>query len=138
MRRLGLSATGVNTIRRAHAVLPVGDLHIACSLISRGIEDSIVSACREPGIGTTAYGVLARGLISGHWSKERSAAGHNFRTHSPRFQGANLEQTPALVELLRELAETRAVSAAQLAIAWVLARREDSLPLLGARTPVRD
>ena len=137
VRRLGLSEMGVDTIRRAHAVLPVGDLQIEYSLISRGIEDSILPACRELGIGITAYGVLARGLISGHWSKQRSAGGSDFRSHSPRFQGANLEQNLALVELLRELAETRGVSVAQLAIAWVLARGDDVLPLVGARTRPR-
>ncbi len=137
VRRLGLSEMGADTIRRAHAVLPVGDLQIEYSLISRGIEDSILPACRQLGIGITAYGVLARGLISGHWSKQRSAGGHDFRAHSPRFQGSNLEQNLALVERLRELAETRGVNVAQLAIAWVLARGDDVLPLVGARTRPR-
>jgi len=134
VRQLGLSEVGAATIRRAHAVMPVADLQIEYSLISRGIEDTILPACRELGIGVTAYGVLSRGLISGHWSKERSTHAGDFRTHSPRFQGENLEHNLQLVDVLRGLAEARGVSVAQLAIAWVLARGEDIVPLVGARS----
>ena len=137
VRRLGLSEVGPDTIRRAHAVLPVADLQIEYSLISRAIEDTILPACRERGIGITAYGVLSRGLISGHWTKNRAPASRDFRQHSPRFQGANLEHNLALVDVLRELADERGVSVAQLAIAWVLARGEDIVPLVGARTRER-
>jgi len=137
VRRLGLSEVGPDTIRRAHAVLPVADLQIEYSLISRAIEDAILPTCRERGIGITAYGVLSRGLISGHWTKDRAPASRDFRQHSPRFQGANLEHNLALVDVLRELAGERGVSVAQLAIAWVLARGEDIVPLVGARTRER-
>ncbi|HEV2681907.1 MAG TPA: aldo/keto reductase [Rhodanobacter sp.] len=137
VRRLGLSEVSASTIRRAQAVVPVADLQIEYSLISRGIEQAILPACRELGIGITAYGVLARGLISGHWTKDRSSSGHDFRTHSPRFQGENLDHNLALVELLRGLAEAHGVSVAQLAIAWALARGEDVVPLVGARTRPR-
>jgi aryl-alcohol dehydrogenase-like predicted oxidoreductase len=137
VRQLGLSEVGVETIRRAHSVLPVADLQIEYSLISRGIEDAILPACRELGIAITAYGVLSRGLISGHWAKDRGGDARDFRQHSPRFQGDNLERNLALVELLRQLAEARGVSVAQLAIAWVLARGDDIVPLVGARTPER-
>jgi len=137
VRHLGLSEVGAEALRRAHAVVPVADLQIEYSLISRGIEASILPACRELGIGITAYGVLSRGLISGHWSKDRPTAARDFRQHSPRFQGDNLEHNLALVERLRELAQARNVSVAQLAIAWVLARGEDIVPLVGARTRPR-
>jgi len=137
VRQLGLSEVGAATIRRAHAVMPVADLQIEYSLISRGIEHTILPACRELGIGVTAYGVLSRGLISGHWSKERSTHAGDFRTHSPRFQGENLEHNLQLVDVLRGLAEARGVSVAQLAIAWVLARGEDIVPLVGARSRER-
>ncbi|WP_266170042.1 aldo/keto reductase [Dyella subtropica] len=137
VRHLGLSEMGVDTIRRASSVLPVVDLQIEYSLISRGVEQAILPACRELGTGITAYGVLSRGLISGHWSKERSTDARDFRTHSPRFQGDNLNHNLALVDLLRELAQARGVSVAQLAIAWVLARGEDVVPLIGARTRSR-
>jgi aryl-alcohol dehydrogenase-like predicted oxidoreductase len=137
VRHLGLSEMSAQTIRRANTVLPVCDLQIEYSLISRGIEDEILPSCRELGVGITAYGVLARGLISGHWSKERSTDARDFRAHNPRFQGDNLDHNLALVDLLRELAEARGVSVAQLAIAWVLARGEDIVPLVGARTRSR-
>jgi aryl-alcohol dehydrogenase-like predicted oxidoreductase len=137
VRHLGLSEMGVDTIRRASSVLPVVDLQIEYSLISRGIEQAILPTCRELGTGITAYGVLSRGLISGHWSKDRSTDARDFRTHSPRFQGDNLDHNLALVDLLRELAQARGVSVAQLAIAWVLARGEDIVPLIGARTRSR-
>ena len=84
IRHIGLSEVSAETIRRAHAVHPICDLQIEYSLISRGIEDNILPALRELGIGLTAYGVLSRGLISGHWSKAR-AGEQDFRAISPRF-----------------------------------------------------
>jgi aryl-alcohol dehydrogenase-like predicted oxidoreductase len=137
VRQLGLSEVGVDTIRRAHAVLPVADLQIEYSLISRGIEQAILPACRELGIGITAYGVLSRGLISGHWSPDRGGDARDFRQHSPRFQGDNLAHNLQLVDVLRELAAARGCSVAQLAIAWVLAQGEDVVPLVGSRTRER-
>jgi aryl-alcohol dehydrogenase-like predicted oxidoreductase len=134
VRHFGLSEMAAQTIQRANRVLPVCDLQIEYSVISRGIEDRILPACREVGIGITAYGVLARGLISGHWNKDRNTDARDFRTHNPRFQGDNLSRNLALVELLRGLAERRDVSVAQLVIAWVLARGDDIVPLVGART----
>ena len=84
VRHIGLSEVGAHTLRRAAAVHPISDLQIEYSLISRGIEDRILPTARELGIGITAYGVLSRGLISGHWRKDNFAAG-DFRAHSPRF-----------------------------------------------------
>ncbi len=132
VRHVGLSEVGAETIRRANAVHPIVDLQIEYSLISRGIEDSILPACRELGIGITAYGVLSRGLISGHWTKT-ALNGSDFRAYSPRFQGENLGRNLALVEALRGIAEARDASVAQVAIAWVLARGDDIVPLVGAR-----
>ncbi len=132
VRHIGLSEVGAETIRRAHAVHPIVDLQIEYSLISRGIESEILPTCRELGIGITAYGVLSRGLISGHWSKER-AGERGFRATAPRFQGANLEANLALVEKLRVIAGQRGVSVAQIAIAWVAAQGNDIVPLIGAR-----
>ena len=112
VRHIGLSEVSAETIRRAHAVHPIGDLQIEYSLLSRGIEDGILATCRELGIGITAYGVLSRGLISGHWSKNNEAA--DFRSISPRFQGGNLERNLVLVEALRLLAANKGVTVAQL------------------------
>jgi len=92
---------------------------------------------RDLGIGMTAYGVLSRGLISGHWTKQRGEAGRDFRALSPRFQGGNLDHNLALVEKLRALAAEKGVSTAQLAIAWVMAQGPDIVPLIGARTRQR-
>jgi aryl-alcohol dehydrogenase-like predicted oxidoreductase len=124
------------TIRRAHGVHPIADLQIEYSLISRRPEDDVITACRELGIGVTAYGVLSRGLISGHWSKARQAE-QDFRAISPRFLGENLDQNLRLVEQLRELADRKGVTVAQIAIAWVLTRGDDIVPLVGARNRVR-
>ena len=132
VKHIGLSEVGADTIRRAHAVHPIADLQIEYSLISRGIEDDILPTCRELGIGVTAYGVLSRGLISGHWSKDKSGA-QDFRQISPRFQGANLDANLALVETLRAIAGDLGVSVAQVAIAWVAAQGNDIVPLVGAR-----
>lgn len=132
IKHIGLSEVGSATLRRAHAVHPIADLQIEYSLIARGIESDILKTCRELGIGITAYGVLARGLISGHWSKDRSAA-QDFRQMSPRFQGSNLDTNLALVDSLRAIADEIGASPAQVAIAWVAAQGKDIVPLVGAR-----
>ncbi len=132
IRHIGLSEVGSATIRRAHAVHPIVDLQIEYSLLSRGIEADILDTCRELGIGITAYGVLSRGLISGHWAKDRRAPG-DFRLASPRFQGANLDRNMALADALSAVAAQCGASPAQLAIAWVLSRGADIVPLVGAR-----
>jgi aryl-alcohol dehydrogenase-like predicted oxidoreductase len=136
VRYIGLSEVGAKTIRRAQAVHPISDLQIEYSLISRGIEKQILPVCRELGIGITAYGVLSRGLISGHWKKDRNT-GKDFRSNSPRFQGANLDTNLALVEKLRVIAAQIGVSVAQVAIAWVAsqaaAQKVSIIPLVGAR-----
>jgi aryl-alcohol dehydrogenase-like predicted oxidoreductase len=137
VRFIGLSEVGSDTIRRAAAVHPICDLQIEYSLISRGIEREILGTCRELGIAITAYGVLSRGLISGHWSPERSLIQTDFRTRTPRFQGENLARNLELVEALRTVAHDLDASVAQAAIAWVLSRGEDIVPLIGARTRER-
>ena len=133
VRQVGLSEAGPETIRRACAVHPVADLQIEYSLLSRGIEAEILPTCRVHGVAITAYGVLSRGLLSGHWSPARSAAAGDFRAHLPRFSGGNLERNLALVEALRTIAAAHGATVAQLAIAWVLARGDDIVPLVGAR-----
>ena len=139
VRHVGLSEVGAETVRRAHGVHPISDLQIEYSLLSRRIEEEILPTCRELGIGVTAYGVLSRGLLSGHWSKEREAAlaPHDFRASAPRFTGENLDRNLALVETLRTVAEKKGATVAQLAIAWGLSRGDDVVPLVGARTRER-
>ncbi|HEX6958566.1 MAG TPA: aldo/keto reductase [Ferrovibrio sp.] len=132
VRHVGLSEVGAETIRRAAAVHPIADLQIEYSLISRGLEAKILTTLRELGIGLTAYGVLSRGLISGHWTAAK-AGQTDFRRHSPRFQGENLTRNLTLVENLRAVAERLGASVAQVAIAWVLGQGSDIVPLIGAR-----
>lgn len=137
VRHLGLSEVDAATIRRAHAVHPVADLQIEYSLISRAVEAEILPTLRELGIGLTAYGVLSRGLISGHWSAGHTAGPGDFRAFSPRFSSGNVEHNLALVEALHRIAEAKGCTVAQLAIAWVAAQGEDIVPLVGARTRER-
>ena len=137
VRHIGLSEVGVETIRKAHAVHPIVDLQIEYALITRGVEDRILPVLRELGIGMTAYGVLSRGLISGHWDKSQGQQKGDFRAFSPRFQGDNVDKNLALVEALRGVAQDKGVSVAQIAIAWVAAQGDDIVPLVGARTRAR-
>jgi aryl-alcohol dehydrogenase-like predicted oxidoreductase len=134
VRYVGLSEVGAETIARAAAVHPICDLQIEYSLISRGIETAILPACRELGVAITAYGVLSRGLISGHFDAERELGANDFRTRAPRFAGENRAHNLALVDGLRAVADARGATVAQVAIAWVLGCGEDIVALVGSRT----
>jgi aryl-alcohol dehydrogenase-like predicted oxidoreductase len=134
VRHIGLSELGPDSIRRAAAVHPITDLQIEYSIISRGIEDSILPTCRALGIGITAYGILSRGLLSGHYSADGSTNARDIRGRMPRFRGENLRRNLELVEALREIADSIGASVPQLALAWVLSRGDDIIPLIGART----
>ncbi|MEU7169600.1 aldo/keto reductase [Streptomyces morookaense] len=134
VRHIGLSEAGAETIRRAASAAPITDLQIEYSLLSRGIERQILPTCRELGIGITAYGVLSRGLIGGHMNRDTKFAANDFRQRGPRFQGENLQRNLDLADALRKVAEERGASVAQTAIAWVLSRGEDIVPLVGARS----
>ncbi|MCD2198139.1 aldo/keto reductase [Actinomycetospora endophytica] len=127
VRHIGLSEVGAETIRRAAAVAPICDLQIEYSLLSRDIEDTILPTCRELGIGITAYGVLSRGLIGG------SGVLAGGRLATPRFQDGHREHNEALVARLRDMAEAKSASVAQLAIGWVTAQGDDIVPVVGAR-----
>jgi aryl-alcohol dehydrogenase-like predicted oxidoreductase len=130
VRAIGLSEVGPETIRRAHAVHPISDLQIEYSLISRGPEERIFPVLRELGIGVTAYGVLSRGLLTA----SPLAAQGDFRAHMPRFMGENRARNQELIETLQKMAAERAVTPAQLAIAWVMAKDAGVVPVIGART----
>ncbi|GGH73148.1 aryl-alcohol dehydrogenase-like predicted oxidoreductase [Pullulanibacillus pueri] len=133
VKHIGLSEAGADTVRRAHAVHPISWLQIEYSLFSRNLETYILPTLRELGIALNPYGVLSRGLLSGKWSKERTTNQKDFRSHSPRFSGANLDKNLQLVENLRKIADEKHTTVAKLAIAWVLAQGEDIIPLIGAR-----
>jgi len=130
VRAIGLSEVGPDTIRRAHAVHPVVDLQIEYSLVSRGPEARIFPLLAELGIGVTAYGVLSRGLLT----RSTVAASGDARSRFPRFSADNRARNTQLVEVLEILALEKKVTAAQLAIAWVLAKGHTIVPVVGART----
>lgn len=133
VRHVGLSEAGADTVRRAHAVHPIVDLQIEYSLMSRSLEAEVLPACRALGVGITAYGVLSRGLLGGHWTGRTSTGATDFRTYLPRFTGENLARNLGLVDALRAVAQEKGATVAQLAIAWVLSRGGDVVPLVGAR-----
>jgi aryl-alcohol dehydrogenase-like predicted oxidoreductase len=130
VRYIGLSEVGPETIRRAAKTHPIADLQIEYSLISRSPEAKIFPLLDELGIGVTAYGVLSRGLLSA----SKPAAKGDFRSRFPRFSGDNFDRNQRLVAKLKEIAAAKGVTTTQSAIAWVLAKRPNIVPLMGART----
>jgi aryl-alcohol dehydrogenase-like predicted oxidoreductase len=136
IRYIGLSEVGAETLRRASAVHPICDLQIEYALVSRSIEKEILPAARELGIAVTAYGILSRGLLSGHWRPDAVSPG-DLRGFYPRFSTGNVEANMRLVERLRELAMAHGATPTQLAIAWVAAQGRDIFPLIGARRPAQ-
>ncbi|MBN8534390.1 MAG: aldo/keto reductase [Rhizobiales bacterium] len=141
VRHIGLSEAGAETLRKASKVHQIAALQIEYSLISREIEQHIIPVARETGTAITAYGVLSRGLISGHWSKERQETTRDFRAILPRFQGDNLASNLKLADALKAIAAAKGATAAQIAIAWVEAQGDrlgaTIVPLIGARNRVR-
>jgi aryl-alcohol dehydrogenase-like predicted oxidoreductase len=135
VRHIGLSDVGPKTVRRAAATHPIVDLQIEYSLISRGIEREILDTCRELGVAITAYGVLAAGLISGH--APQIAHPGDFRPNWPRFRGEALQHNLKIAERLEAFGRARGLTAAQVAIGWVLAKGEDIVPVVGCRTRAR-
>lgn len=131
VRHVGLSEASAATVRRARKVHPIVALQIEYSLMSRGIESDILPAMRELGVGITAYGVLSRGLISA--SARASQTEGEIRTRMPRFAAENFARNLALVDALAQIAAEKGVSVAQLAFAWVRARGDHIIPLIGAR-----
>jgi aryl-alcohol dehydrogenase-like predicted oxidoreductase len=131
VRHLGLSEAGASTIRRAHAVHPITALETEYSLWTRGVEEEILPTVRELGIGFVAYSPLGRGFLTGRFrSPQDLAEGDNRRNH-PRFQGENFTRNLALVERLRKLAAEKSIEPGQLALAWVLHRGDDIVPIPG-------
>lgn len=131
VRHVGRSEAGADTVRRAHAVHTRSLTSRSSTRCSRG--GSKPRSCRQLGVGVTACGVLSRGLLSGHWSRERSAAPGDLRSRSPRFRGENLARSLALVEALRVVADARGATVAQVAIGWARSRGPDVVPVVGAR-----
>ena len=130
VKQAALSEVSAETARRAQAVTPITDVQLEYGLATRGMEAKVLPGLRELGIGTTAYGVLSRGLLSG----SKPASKGDFRRFLPRYSGVNYEKNATLVEALKRVAAERGVTHVQLAIAWALSQGEDIVPLLGSRT----
>ncbi len=130
VKQAALSEVSVETAKRAQAVTPITDVQLEYGLATRGMEAKVLPGLRELGVGTTAYGVLGRGLLSGSKPAEKG----DFRRFLPRYAGANYEKNAALVAELARLARARGVTQVQMAIAWVMTRGEDIVPVLGMRT----
>jgi aryl-alcohol dehydrogenase-like predicted oxidoreductase len=137
VRDLGLSEVGADSIRRAHAVHPVADVQLEYSLMSRGIETTILPTVRDLGVAVTAYGVLSRGLLSGGWRADRALGDGDFRAHAPRFAPGNVEANLGLVQALARVADGLGTSVSVVSIAWALSRGADVVPVVGARTPAQ-
>jgi pyridoxine 4-dehydrogenase len=135
VRYLGVSEANADQIRIAHAVHPVAALEIEYSLATRLIEANILPTARELGIGVIAYGVVGRGLLTGALPTQLAA--EDFRAHLPRFQGDNLARNLEKTAILERIARERGATAAQIAIAWVLSRGEDVVPLVGTTNKTR-
>jgi aryl-alcohol dehydrogenase-like predicted oxidoreductase len=133
VRHLGLSEAGAETIRRAHAVHPITALQSEYSLWTRDPEGEILDTCRELGIGLVAYSPLGRGFLAGRFSGPEDLDDGDFRKNHPRFSGDNLRHNRRLVEIVKELAAAKGVTPAQLALAWVLSRGDDVVPIPGTK-----
>jgi aryl-alcohol dehydrogenase-like predicted oxidoreductase len=133
VRHLGLSEAGAETIRRAHAVHPITALETEYSLWTRDVEDEILPTCRELGIGFVAYSPLGRGFLSGRITSTDDLEQDDFRRANPRFQGDNLERNRRLVERVERLARAKGATPAQVALAWVLSRGDDVVPIPGTK-----
>ncbi len=134
VRHIGLSEASPETIRRAHATHPVTALQTEYSLWSRDPEDNeVLDTVRDLGIGFVAYSPLGRGFLTGAFSSPDDFAADDFRKYHPRFQGANFQRNLDLVERVRELAQEKGVTPAQLALAWVLSRGEEIVPIPGTK-----
>jgi len=132
-RYLGLSEASPETIRRAHAVHPISALQSEFSLWTRDPEDGALSTCRELGIGFVAYSPLGRGFLTGRIRSPEDLEEGDFRRHNPRFQGENFQRNLDLVARIEELAAEKGCTPAQLALAWVLARGDDVVPIPGTK-----
>ena len=134
VRHLGMSEAAPATIRRAHRVHPITALQTEYSLWSRDPEDEILPTVRELGIGFVAYSPIGRGFLSGRWKSIDDLDPDDWRRNNPRFQGENFQRNLDLVKKIEEIAREKGVTPAQLAIAWVMSRGNDIVPIPGSKS----
>lgn len=133
IRYVGLSEAGSETLRRASTVYSIAMLQTEYSLWTREPETDVLPTCRELGISLVAYSPLGRGFLTGAFQKPEDLAPDDFRRYVPRFQGENFARNLRLVEKIKEIAKEKACTPAQLALAWLLARGEDVIPIPGTK-----
>lgn len=133
VRYLGLSEASVNTVKKANSVHPISALQTEYSLWSRDVEDEILPACRELGIGFVPYSPLGRGFLTGQIKRFEDLAEDDYRRNAPRFQGENFQKNIDLVKKIEELAAQKQCTPAQLALAWLLAQGQDVVPIPGTK-----
>jgi aryl-alcohol dehydrogenase-like predicted oxidoreductase len=133
VKHIGLSEAGADTIRRAHAVHPITALQSEYSLWTRDPEGAVLDTCRELGIGFVAYSPLGRGFLAGRFASPDELDEGDFRKNHPRFQGDNLEHNRRIAEAVKEIALEKGVTPAQVALAWVLSRGDDVVPIPGTK-----
>jgi len=133
VKHIGLSEAGAETIRRAHAVHPITALQSEYSLWTRDPEGAILDTCRELGIGFVAYSPLGRGFLAGRFASPEELDDDDFRRHHPRFQGDNLDHNRRIADTVKQIALEKGVTPAQVALAWVLARGDDVVPIPGTK-----
>ena len=133
VRFLGLSEAGENTIRRAHAVHPISALQSEYSLWERNLEPRIIPLLRELGIGLVPFAPLGRGFLTGNVKRAEEYPPGDFRRGDPRYQGANFDANMRAAESVRELAARKAVTAGQIALAWLLHKGDDIVPIPGTK-----
>ena len=133
VRFLGLSEAGADTIRRANAVHPIAAVQSEYSLWSRDIEHEVIPVVRELGISLVAYSPLGRGFLTGQITKFDDLEADDYRRQSPRFQGENFQKNLDVVKQIQQLAAKKGATAAQLALAWIMAQGQEFIPLVGTK-----
>ncbi|ETK37911.1 aldo/keto reductase [Microbispora sp. ATCC PTA-5024] len=137
VRHLGISEASAATVRSAHAVHPITAGQYEYSLFTRGIEDEVLPAFRELGIGLVAYSPLGRGILTGAYTGNENLSGDDFRRHNPRWQGDNFAVNQSLAAQVGDVARSIGATPAQVALAWVIARGEDVVPIPGTKRVAR-
>jgi aryl-alcohol dehydrogenase-like predicted oxidoreductase len=137
VRFLGLSEVGPETLRRAHRIHPIAALQSEYSVFERGVEAQVLPACRELGVGFVPFSPLGRGFLAGAFKDERELQAGDFRHNVPRFAPENARTNEGIIDVLRAIAARRRATPAQVALAWVLSRGEDVVPIPGTRRRLR-